>query len=171
MKTEDRLEALGAQVKSRTQLEQIITELNLYQKERAVLPMQDVVEQMRVGMSSRDGPAEPRGAGRRVLPPLQVRGSGHGRPCDRAPRDAVHRLQRARARRAGARHQRVPLERSSNEAKARLEASRTRSCRRSASATPASCRRSSSRTCRRSRARRCSARRWSSRSPAIAIES
>jgi polysaccharide chain length determinant protein (PEP-CTERM system associated) len=51
IKTEDRLDALGNQVQSRTQLERMITELNLYQKERAVRPMQDVVEQMRASMS------------------------------------------------------------------------------------------------------------------------
>ncbi len=51
IKTEDRLDALGNQVKSRTQLERIISELNLYQKERAVRPMQDVVELMRGSMS------------------------------------------------------------------------------------------------------------------------
>ena len=51
IKTEDRLDALGNQVQSRTQLERMISELNLYPKERAVRPMQDVVEQMRGGMS------------------------------------------------------------------------------------------------------------------------
>jgi polysaccharide chain length determinant protein (PEP-CTERM system associated) len=47
IKTEDRLDALSAQVKSRTQLENMITELGLYEKQRAVAPMQDVVELMR----------------------------------------------------------------------------------------------------------------------------
>ncbi|HEY7497072.1 MAG TPA: hypothetical protein VH740_01090 [Vicinamibacterales bacterium] len=47
IKTEDRLEALGQQVKSRTQLERIITDLNLYPSMRAAMPMQDVVEVMR----------------------------------------------------------------------------------------------------------------------------
>jgi polysaccharide biosynthesis transport protein len=51
IKTEDRLDALSQQVQSRTQLERMISELNLYQKERAVRPMQDVVEQMRGSMS------------------------------------------------------------------------------------------------------------------------
>ena len=51
IKTEDRLDALSQQVQSRTQLERMISELNLYQKERAVRPMQDVVEQMRASMS------------------------------------------------------------------------------------------------------------------------
>jgi polysaccharide chain length determinant protein (PEP-CTERM system associated) len=51
IKTEDRLDALGNQVQSRTQLERIILELNLYQKERVTRPMQDVVEQMRASMS------------------------------------------------------------------------------------------------------------------------
>ena len=47
IKTEDRLDALSAQVKSRTQLENMITELDLYKKQRAVAPMQDVIELMR----------------------------------------------------------------------------------------------------------------------------
>ena len=51
IRAEDRLEALRQQVQSRTQFERLIQELNLYPKERAVLPMQDVVERMRVGMS------------------------------------------------------------------------------------------------------------------------
>jgi polysaccharide chain length determinant protein (PEP-CTERM system associated) len=52
IKTEDRLDAIGAQVKSRTQLEKMITELDLYKKQRAVAPMQDVVELMRSGIST-----------------------------------------------------------------------------------------------------------------------
>ena len=51
IKTEDRLDALGQQVTSRSQLERIILDLNLYQKERATLPMQDVVERMRTSVS------------------------------------------------------------------------------------------------------------------------
>lgn len=47
IKTEDRLEALTQQVTSRTQLERIITDLNLYPEVRSVRPMQDVVEMMR----------------------------------------------------------------------------------------------------------------------------
>ena len=47
IKTEDRLEALGQQVTSRSQLERIILDFNLYPKERAIRPMQDVVEMMR----------------------------------------------------------------------------------------------------------------------------
>ena len=52
IKTEDRLDALSAQVKSRTQLERMITELDLYRGERAVQPMQDVVELMRASIST-----------------------------------------------------------------------------------------------------------------------
>ena len=47
IQTEDRIEALGQQVKSRTQLERLIVDLNLYPQERATRPMQDVVEMMR----------------------------------------------------------------------------------------------------------------------------
>lgn len=51
IKTEDRLEALGQQVTSRTQLERIILDFNLYARERATRPMQDVVEMMRPNVS------------------------------------------------------------------------------------------------------------------------
>jgi polysaccharide chain length determinant protein (PEP-CTERM system associated) len=47
MRTEERLNALSQQVLSRTALEALINELNLYQKSRARLPMQDVVNLMR----------------------------------------------------------------------------------------------------------------------------
>jgi polysaccharide chain length determinant protein (PEP-CTERM system associated) len=51
IKTEDRLDALSNQVQSRTQLERMVSEFNLYPAERATRPMQDVVEQMRANMS------------------------------------------------------------------------------------------------------------------------
>jgi uncharacterized protein involved in exopolysaccharide biosynthesis len=60
VKTEDRLDALKQQVQSRTQLERMITELNLYPEERATRPMQDVVETMRSSMSLQ--PVRPSGA-------------------------------------------------------------------------------------------------------------
>jgi polysaccharide chain length determinant protein (PEP-CTERM system associated) len=47
IRTEDRIGALGQQVLSRTQLERIIQDLNLYPELRATRPMQDVVEHMR----------------------------------------------------------------------------------------------------------------------------
>ncbi len=92
IKTEDRLDALGNQVRSRTQLERIISELNLYQKERAVRPMQDVVEQMRAGMSIQTVRANRASSGRFLLPSLQVRGSRDGGARHRADGDVVHRL-------------------------------------------------------------------------------
>jgi polysaccharide chain length determinant protein (PEP-CTERM system associated) len=51
IRTEDRLDALSHQVQSRTQLERMILELNLYPEDRALRPMQDVVEKMRLNMS------------------------------------------------------------------------------------------------------------------------
>jgi polysaccharide chain length determinant protein (PEP-CTERM system associated) len=48
MRTIDRLSALTEQILSRTELERLITGLDLYQEERARLPMQDVVERMRL---------------------------------------------------------------------------------------------------------------------------
>jgi polysaccharide chain length determinant protein (PEP-CTERM system associated) len=48
MKTVDRLSALSEQIMSRTELERLITEMNLYPDLRQRLPMQDVVDQMRV---------------------------------------------------------------------------------------------------------------------------
>jgi polysaccharide chain length determinant protein (PEP-CTERM system associated) len=47
MRTEDRLNALTQQVLSRPELERLIREMNLYPKERAAMPMQDVVDLMR----------------------------------------------------------------------------------------------------------------------------
>ena len=64
IKTEDRIEAVTQQVKSRTQLEQIINELGLYPIERQRLPMEDVVEIMRASITTdlvrpnRNEPAE-----------------------------------------------------------------------------------------------------------------
>jgi polysaccharide chain length determinant protein (PEP-CTERM system associated) len=46
LRTEDRIQAIFQQAKSRTRLEQIINDLNLYPEERARLPIQDVVERM-----------------------------------------------------------------------------------------------------------------------------
>ena len=47
IRTEDRIGALGQQVQSRTQLERIIQDLNLYANARTRQPMQDIVEMMR----------------------------------------------------------------------------------------------------------------------------
>src|SRR5262245_29186943 len=47
MRTEERLNALSQQVLSRTALEALITEMNLYETRRARLPMEDVVNLMR----------------------------------------------------------------------------------------------------------------------------
>jgi len=47
MRIEDRLHAITQQILSRTRLEQIIKEFNLYPKERRTWIMEDVVEQMR----------------------------------------------------------------------------------------------------------------------------
>lgn len=50
MKTEDRINALSQQVMSRTELERLITQMSLYERERARLPMQDVVDRMRANI-------------------------------------------------------------------------------------------------------------------------
>jgi len=47
VRTEDRLNALRQQVMSRTELERLITDFDLYPEERARRPMEDVVELMR----------------------------------------------------------------------------------------------------------------------------
>jgi len=47
MKTEERINALHQQVTSRTELERLITELNLYPAERQRMPLQDVIDRMR----------------------------------------------------------------------------------------------------------------------------
>jgi polysaccharide chain length determinant protein (PEP-CTERM system associated) len=46
LRTVDRLSALTAQIMSRTEIERLITDMNLYPEERSKLPMQDVVEMM-----------------------------------------------------------------------------------------------------------------------------
>jgi polysaccharide chain length determinant protein (PEP-CTERM system associated) len=57
MRAEDRLNALSQQVLSRTALEALINELNLYQEPRQRLPMQDVVDQMRTDVQVAPGPS------------------------------------------------------------------------------------------------------------------
>jgi polysaccharide chain length determinant protein (PEP-CTERM system associated) len=47
MRTEDRLLSLSQQVMSRTELERLIEQMNLYPRERARRPMQDIVQRMR----------------------------------------------------------------------------------------------------------------------------
>src|SRR3954468_5513428 len=47
MRTEDRLNTLTQQVLSRTALEALIQQMNLYRKELASKPLQDVIELMR----------------------------------------------------------------------------------------------------------------------------
>jgi protein tyrosine kinase modulator len=51
MRTEDRINALSQQVMSRTALERLMEQMDLYRDERARMPMQDVVELMRAGIS------------------------------------------------------------------------------------------------------------------------
>jgi polysaccharide chain length determinant protein (PEP-CTERM system associated) len=46
-RTEDRISSLIEQIKSRTELERLITQMNLYPLERGRMPMQDVVDIMR----------------------------------------------------------------------------------------------------------------------------
>ncbi len=62
LRTEERIQSLSQQILSRTQLEQLIAEFNLYPEERARLPMQDVVEQMHSSIAVEMGPSV-RGAG------------------------------------------------------------------------------------------------------------
>jgi polysaccharide chain length determinant protein (PEP-CTERM system associated) len=50
VRTEDRMDSLEAQVKSRTNLERLIREFNLYPEEVARLPMEDVVARMRTAI-------------------------------------------------------------------------------------------------------------------------
>jgi polysaccharide chain length determinant protein (PEP-CTERM system associated) len=64
LRTEERLDALATQVKSRTLIERMISDLDLYRDERERLPMEDVVELMRKGIdvqpeAPRRGPRGP----------------------------------------------------------------------------------------------------------------
>lgn len=47
IRTADRIQALSEQIMSRTQLERIVREFDLYPEQRARLPMEDVLEEMR----------------------------------------------------------------------------------------------------------------------------
>lgn len=64
LRTEERLDAISVQVLSRTLLEQMIVEFNLYAAERQQLPMEDVVAKMRQSVETplerpRQGPRGP----------------------------------------------------------------------------------------------------------------
>jgi polysaccharide chain length determinant protein (PEP-CTERM system associated) len=50
LRTEERLEAIAVQIMSRTMLEPIVTEFDLYPEERSRLPMEDVVNRMRANV-------------------------------------------------------------------------------------------------------------------------
>jgi hypothetical protein len=50
IRTEDRMDSLEAMVKSRGQLEQLIAEFDLWPEERAHLPLEDVVDHMRMAI-------------------------------------------------------------------------------------------------------------------------
>lgn len=52
-KIEDRLASLQQQIMSRTRLERVITDLNLYPEQRRLMPMEDVVELMRRDIEAR----------------------------------------------------------------------------------------------------------------------
>lgn len=47
LRTTERLSALSEQIMSRTELERLVVDMNLFPRERATLPMQDVIELMR----------------------------------------------------------------------------------------------------------------------------
>ena len=171
IKTEDRLDAIGAQVKSRTQLERMISELDLYQKERAVGPMQDVVELMRAGMSIET--VRPRN-------PMEPVDAFYLRFKYEEPVMAARVTERlgmlyidynARERGALAHGTNEFLELAARRGQAAPRRGGARSSRRSASGTRASSRRSCSRTCRSSRPCSRSVSRWSNRWRAIATAS
>ena len=102
---EDRLQAISQQIMSRTRLEQVITDFNLYAKERADKElMEDIVEKMR----TRDiGLNIIRGDSFRVSYIAERTADRHAR--DRAARLAVHRRKPPRSRSAGRRHDPIPL--------------------------------------------------------------
>jgi polysaccharide chain length determinant protein (PEP-CTERM system associated) len=51
LRTQERIQSLSQQILSRTQLEQLIQEFNLYPEERARLPLQDVVERVQASIA------------------------------------------------------------------------------------------------------------------------
>ena len=109
---EDRLQAISQQILSRTRLEQIVTDFNLYPKERADQElMEDIVERMRtrdIGIDIVKGDAF------RVS--YQAGRSARGDARHRAAGVAVHRREPARSRSARRGHQPVPARSSTKRA-------------------------------------------------------
>ena len=98
----DRIQTITQQVMSRTRLEAIITDLNLYEAERRRGLMEDVVECMR-----RDVTVD--GRPRRCVPHLvRIGRPGDGHEGHRTSRPSVHRREPARPRDDGPGHQPVP---------------------------------------------------------------
>src|SRR5690349_2049867 len=62
---DERLKTITEVIKSRSQIEQVINEFNLYPRERLELPMEEVVETMRAAVSVEPAAGAP---GRRPMP-------------------------------------------------------------------------------------------------------
>ena len=99
---EDRLQSISQQILSRTRLERIIQDFNLYADERRTGIMEDIVEQMRKDISIQ----VVKGDAFRVSYIGREPADGHA--GDRTARVAVHRREPARPRGAGRRHEPVP---------------------------------------------------------------
>jgi len=125
LRTEERLDALSTQVMSRTVLERMIDEMDLYRPERALMPMEDVIELMRESMDVK--PEAPR-RGPRGLEPIHAFHVRFKYPDPKIAAEVTQRLgslfvdQNARDRGALAEATNEFLETQLSDARRRLEA-------------------------------------------------
>ena len=174
LRTEERLDAITSQITSRTVIEQMINEFDLYDEERGQLPMEDVVQIMRdsieVVLESSPGAGPRTGAAARVHVRFTYRDPNIAARVTQRLGSTLRRSERARSRRAGASHRRVPERCSSTEARARLEAQEKRvEAFREQHGNELPTQLQSNMQA--SRTRTCRSRRWSKRLPATAIGS
>ena len=161
---EDRLPSISDQIMSRSRLERVITDFDLYAEQRARgMIMEDVVAAMRkdivVGIEGRGKQSF------RVSYESDER--EHGAQGDRAPGVALHRGEPQGQGQPGSEHERVPGVGARGDARRRCSRLKAGS-RSTRSVTPASCRRRRIRISRRFRTRRCSCRPCQRRSIALA---
>ena len=174
LQTDRRMNALQVKVLSRTTLQQVIEEFDLYQEKRQRLTTEEVIAEMRedIGVVAGEHP-RPRDGMRsadRLPPPLPLRRSQGRRPSDPAPRGAVRVAEHRGSRRGRRRHQPLPRDAAGRGARQARDAGAA-ARRTSGSGTARSCRRRPRPTSSRCRAPSCRRRAWSNRSPEIATAS
>ena len=105
----ERLNIISQQILSRTRLERIIQEFNLYERERERLIMEDVIEQMRRDIIAQRRPGRARPRRRQLVQRrLRIAGRPNGHAGHRAPGVAVRAGEPRGPRAAGRPDQPVP---------------------------------------------------------------